>query len=101
MTSQKMKQKKTFQESNLLMNLTFITSSRKIQIKSNKHWKTIQSAYVFEYTLLKIIIIDFLLKTSAARFNDQLSASLLWIAFKKNTNDPDLWMVDKSSNFDH
>jgi hypothetical protein len=37
------------------------------------------------------------LKTSAARFHDHLSESLLRLGYKKSKHDPDLWMVDKSS----
>jgi hypothetical protein len=36
-------------------------------------------------------------KTSAARFHEHLSESLLRLGFKTAKHDPDLWMVDKSS----
>jgi hypothetical protein len=39
------------------------------------------------------------LKTSAARFHEYFSESLLRLGFKKTKHDPDLWMVDKSSHF--
>jgi hypothetical protein len=39
------------------------------------------------------------LKTSAARFHEHLSESLLRLWFKKTKHDPDLWMVDKSSHY--
>jgi hypothetical protein len=47
----------------------------------------------------KNVIIDkslYGLKTSAARFHEHLSESLLRLVFKKTKHDPDLWMVDKS-----
>jgi hypothetical protein len=34
------------------------------------------------------------LKTSAARFHEHLSESLLRLGFKKTKHGPDLWMVD-------
>jgi hypothetical protein len=51
----------------------------------------------------KNVIIDkslYGLKTSAARFHDHLSESLLRLGFKKTKHDPDLWMVDKSSHYE-
>jgi hypothetical protein len=36
------------------------------------------------------------LKTSAARFHEHLSESLLRLGFKMTKHDPDLWMVYKS-----
>jgi hypothetical protein len=47
----------------------------------------------------KRLIIDkslYGLKTSAARFHEHLSESLLRLKFKKTKHDPDLWIVDKS-----
>jgi hypothetical protein len=41
------------------------------------------------------------LKTSAARFHENLSESLLRLGFKKTKHDPDLWMVDKSSHYEY
>jgi hypothetical protein len=41
------------------------------------------------------------LKTSAARFHEHLSESLLRLCFKKTKHDPGLWMVDKSSNCEY
>jgi hypothetical protein len=41
------------------------------------------------------------LKTSAARFPEHISESLLRLGFKKTQNDPDLWMVDKSSHYEY
>jgi hypothetical protein len=41
------------------------------------------------------------LKTSAARFHEHLSGSLLRLGFKKTKHDPDLWMVDKSSHYEY
>jgi hypothetical protein len=41
------------------------------------------------------------LKTSAARFHEHLSQSLLKLAFKKTKHDPDLRMVDKSSHYEY
>jgi hypothetical protein len=41
------------------------------------------------------------LKTSAARFHEHLSESLLRLGFKKNKYDPDLWMVDKLSHYEY
>jgi hypothetical protein len=38
------------------------------------------------------------LKTSAARFHEHLSKSLLALGLKKTKHDPYLWMVDKSSD---
>jgi hypothetical protein len=39
--------------------------------------------------------------TSAARFHERLSESLLRLGFKKTNHDPDLWMVDKSSHYEY
>jgi hypothetical protein len=47
----------------------------------------------------KNLIIDkslYELKTSAARFHEHLSESVLRLGFKKTKHDHDLWMVDKS-----
>jgi hypothetical protein len=41
------------------------------------------------------------LKTSATRFHEHLSESLLRLGFKKTKHDPDLWMVDKSSHYEY
>jgi hypothetical protein len=41
------------------------------------------------------------LKTSAARFHEHLSESLLRLGFKKNKHDFDLWMVNKSSHYEY
>jgi hypothetical protein len=41
------------------------------------------------------------LKISAARFHEHLSESLLRLGFKKTKHDPDLWMMDKSSNYEY
>jgi hypothetical protein len=41
------------------------------------------------------------LKTSAARFHEYLSESLLRLGFKKTKHDPDFWMVDKSSHYEY
>jgi hypothetical protein len=41
------------------------------------------------------------LKTSAARFHEHLSESLLRLGFKKTKNDSDLWMVDNSSHYEY
>jgi hypothetical protein len=41
------------------------------------------------------------LKTSAARFHEHLSESLLRLGFKKTKNDIDLWMVEKSSHYEY
>jgi hypothetical protein len=41
------------------------------------------------------------LKTSAARFHEHLSQSLLRLGFNKTKHDPDLWMVDKSSHYEY
>jgi hypothetical protein len=52
----------------------------------------------------KNLIIDkslYRLKTSAARFHEHLSESLLRLGFKKTKHDPDLWMVDKSSHYEY
>jgi hypothetical protein len=52
----------------------------------------------------KNLIIDkslYGLKTSAARFHEHLSESLLRLCFKKNKHDPDLWMVNKSSHYEY
>jgi hypothetical protein len=40
------------------------------------------------------------LKTSAARFHEHLSESLLRLWFKKTIHEPDVWMVDKSSHYE-
>jgi hypothetical protein len=52
----------------------------------------------------KNLIIDdslYGLKTSAARFHDHLSESLLRLVFKKTKHDPDLWMMEKSSYYEY
>jgi hypothetical protein len=41
------------------------------------------------------------LKTSAARFHEHLSESLLSLGFKKTKHYPNLWMVDKSSHYEY
>jgi hypothetical protein len=40
------------------------------------------------------------LKTSAARFHEHLSESLLRLGFNKTKHDPDLLIVDKSSCYE-
>jgi hypothetical protein len=52
----------------------------------------------------KNLIIDkslYGLKTSAARFHEHLSESLLTLGFKKTKFDHNLWMVDKSSHYEY
>jgi hypothetical protein len=52
----------------------------------------------------KNLIIDkslYGLKTSAARFHEHLSESLLLLGFKKTKHDPELWMVDKLSHYEY
>jgi hypothetical protein len=52
----------------------------------------------------KNLIIDkslYGLKTSAARFHEHLSKSLVRLGFKKIKHDPDLCMVDKSSHYEY
>jgi hypothetical protein len=52
----------------------------------------------------KNLIIDkslYGLKTSAARFHEHLSESLLNLGFKKTKHEPDLWMVDKASHYEY
>jgi hypothetical protein len=52
----------------------------------------------------KNLIIDkslYGLKTSAARFHEHLSESLLRLRFKKTKYDFDLWMVDKSPHYEY
>jgi hypothetical protein len=41
------------------------------------------------------------LKSSAARYHEHLSESLLRLGFKKTKHDPDLWMMDKSSHYEY
>jgi hypothetical protein len=41
------------------------------------------------------------LKTSADRFHEYLSESLLRLGFKKTKHDPDLWMVGNSSDYEY
>jgi hypothetical protein len=41
------------------------------------------------------------LNTSAARFYEDLSESLLRLGIKKTNHDPDLWMVDKLSHYEY
>jgi hypothetical protein len=41
------------------------------------------------------------LKTSADRFHEHLSKTLLRLGFKKTKHDPDLCMVDKSSHYEY
>jgi hypothetical protein len=52
---------------------------------------------------INLIIDKFLYesKTSAARFHDHLSESLLRLGFKKTRHDADLWMLDKSSHYEY
>jgi hypothetical protein len=47
------------------------------------------------------LIIFVRIKTSAARFHEHLSESLLRLGFKKTKHDPDLWMVNKSSHYEY
>jgi hypothetical protein len=52
----------------------------------------------------KNLIIDkslYGLKTSAARFHEHLSHSLLRLGFKKTKHDHDSWVVDKSSYYEY
>jgi hypothetical protein len=52
----------------------------------------------------KNLIIDkslYRLKTSAARFHEHLSESILRLGFKKTKHVPDLWMVEKSSHYEY
>jgi hypothetical protein len=52
----------------------------------------------------KNLIIDkslYGIKTFATRFHEHLTESLLRLGFKKTKNDPDLWMVDKSSHYEY
>jgi hypothetical protein len=52
----------------------------------------------------KNLIIDkslYGIKTSAARFHENLSESLLRLGFKNTKHDPDLWMVDNSSHYEY
>jgi hypothetical protein len=74
------------------------------------HGKTKEKVYVttgpeFRENLhSKNLIIDkyfYGLKTSAARFHEHLSESLLRIGFKKKKHDPDLCKVDKSSQYQY
>jgi hypothetical protein len=39
--------------------------------------------------------------TSAARFHKHLAELLLRLDFKKTKHDPDLWKVDRSSNYEY
>jgi hypothetical protein len=41
------------------------------------------------------------LKTTAARFHEHVSESLLRLRIKKTKHDPNLWMVDKSSDYEY
>jgi hypothetical protein len=41
------------------------------------------------------------LKTSTARLHVHFSESLLKLVFKKTKYNPDLWIVDKSSHYEH
>jgi hypothetical protein len=52
----------------------------------------------------KNLIIDkslYGLKTSAGRYHEHLSQSLLRLGFKNTKHDPDLWMVDMSSYYEY
>jgi hypothetical protein len=40
-------------------------------------------------------------KTSAARFHEHLTESLLILGFLTTKHDPDLWMVDNSSHYEY
>jgi hypothetical protein len=40
-------------------------------------------------------------KTSAARFHEHLSESLLRLGLKRTKNDPDLWIVDNLSHYEY
>jgi hypothetical protein len=65
----------------------------------------ITSGPEFEASLhCKYLIIDeslYGLKTSAARFHEPLSESLLRLGFKKTKHEPELWMVDKSLHYEY
>jgi hypothetical protein len=41
------------------------------------------------------------IKTSVARFHEDLAESLLRLGFKKTKHDPDLWMIDESSHYEY
>jgi hypothetical protein len=52
----------------------------------------------------KSLIIDkslYGLKTSADRFHEHLSESLLRLGFTKTKHEHDVWMVDKSSHYEY
>jgi hypothetical protein len=52
----------------------------------------------------KNLIIDeslYRLKTSAAKFHEHLTKSLLRLGFKKTKHNPDLWMVDNPSHYEY
>jgi hypothetical protein len=55
-----------------------------------------------DWTYIRILS-DWLdgLKTSAARFHEHLSESLLSLDFKNTKHDPEIWMVDKSSHYEY
>jgi hypothetical protein len=74
------------------------------------HGKTKDKVYITAgpefgvYLYGKNLIIDkslYGLMTSAARFHEQLSESLLILGFKKTKHDPYSWMVDKSSHYEY
>jgi hypothetical protein len=73
-------------------------------------WKTKEKVYItagpesgVDLHGKKLIIDESLygLNTSAARFHEHLSESLLRLEFKKTKHDSDLWMVGKSSNYEY
>jgi hypothetical protein len=69
-------------------------------------WKVIEGSNQMDYLVVrsKILIIDkslYGLKTSAARFHENLSQSFLSLGFKKFKHDTRLWMVDKSSHYEY
>jgi hypothetical protein len=73
--------------------------------KQRRLSKKITAGSKFEANLHgKNLIIDkslYGLKTSAARFHEHLNQSLLRLCFEKTNDDPDLWMVDKSSHYEY
>jgi hypothetical protein len=73
-------------------------------VKPRKRFTFLQVQSLVQHYVERNLIINKSLygwKTSAARFHEHLAESLLRLGFKKTKHDPDLWMIDKTSHYEH
>jgi hypothetical protein len=72
-------------------------------LKTEKDYITVAPEFGASLHVKNLIIDKSLygLKTSADRFHEHVSETLLILRLKETKHDPDLWMVDKSSNYEY